>query len=287
MSAGKAEIVECGVDYITATATHAPRSIELRTIGYENIEREAANGNDVKKWRTLGYVGRHCGSASVGVGEQGTIVRLSSAVAREYWQEAFAFSTNVTRLDLQVTVRLKQPSSTTVKQVWSQALKHAAKLKRPAKLHMRGSPLALETIEFGSRQSDRYGRCYDKYIESGLDHYLNCVRFELELKRRWAISTARALAPHASKDNLGAGLVAQFFGVRGVSLPSPVCSSEIVIFTAPNSDASNKLVYFRKCVRSPVQKCIEHYGLSEVLDALGISETLVREWLNSEHPQFD
>jgi hypothetical protein len=50
-----------------------------------------------------------------------------------------------------------------------------------------------ETLYIGSRTSERYGRIYDKFKESGKLEYAGCVRYEIELKGDVSRETWRQL----------------------------------------------------------------------------------------------
>ena len=160
MTVASVEVLDCGVDYITATATRKPFIKDLYDVGYALLDSEALAGNSVRAWRGLGYAGKSSGSVSVGIGEQGAIVRLSSGVARDNWSEPFLCSTNISRLDVQVTVRSGVEASEVLRKHWKSIGRHRSKMARPVKAKMITTHLGAETIMLGSRASDRYGRIY-------------------------------------------------------------------------------------------------------------------------------
>lgn len=274
MTAGTVEWLDCGIDYITATATLQPKIKVLRDVGLELIESEASQGNSVRKWRGLGYAGTVCGSVSVGIGEQGSIVRLSSGVARDDWFSVFPWCTNVSRLDLQVTVRQGIDAQTVLRNHWESAGRIRSQMKRPPIAKLISDHHGPQTLMLGSRQSDRYGRIYDKGLESGLPELQGAVRYELETKNAVALSLARYMAVKPSESARAIPLVLKWMQKRtdclgltydsAVGAPSPR--------TTPRGH--DRLRWVRNCVRPCVLGLVRQTSLEQVLEALGLSEVV-------------
>src|SRR4030095_8560534 len=93
-----------GVDYITATSHSGPSTRHLCAFAKWLVSQEVEKGCRARSSRTTGYCGEIAGSICYGVSQQGGIVRASSEVGREHWQQLLTLSDNVTRLDLQVTL---------------------------------------------------------------------------------------------------------------------------------------------------------------------------------------
>lgn len=274
MTVAAVEVLDCGIDYITVTATHPPKTKTLRDIGYELVSREALEGNTVHKWRGLGYAGQYAGSASVGVGEQGVIVRLSSGVARDEWKEPFLYSSNCTRLDLQITVRDGRPATDVLFEQWEAIGRKRSQLRKPPGAKLIRSHAGAETIMLGSRQSDRYGRIYDKGLESKLPELEGAVRFEMETKN----AVAKTLAHHFVVSrvlNADVGReISAFMLKRGGWLPIAVCQAEGAPCPRYARGRLEKLAWLQRCVK-PVINAYERQGrLSEVIEALGLSEVI-------------
>lgn len=280
MAVAAVEMLDCGIDYITVTATDPPKSKTLRDIGYELIEKEAEAGNPVKKWRGLGYAGLFCGSASVGVGEQGVLVRLSSGLARDEWKEPFFYSMNCTRLDVQVTLREQRSADEVLREQWAAIGLKRNTMVRPPKAKEVSSHSRMETIMLGVRQSDRYGRIYDKGLESGLPELDRAVRFELETKNAVAKNLARYLAQ--SKD-LSADVgreISRFLQKRGGRLPIAVSSAEGAPCPRSAPRRLEKLAWLQRCVKPIISDYVRRGRLQEVLEALELSEVVLSD-LNS------
>ncbi len=185
------EILEVGIDYITATQSGPPSTSSLASFGTYLVGEEESRGHTRRAYRASGYQGTHAGGAATGRRYDGAIVRLSGPTAAEHWEQVVSMSTNVSRLDVQVTLCPGEG----VKQ---RLLKHIREIKtrpkgegRPFKWHLHSGPEGPECLELNRRISDRFGRIYDKHLQSGLDCYRGALRYEIELKRKVAWASAK------------------------------------------------------------------------------------------------
>lgn len=272
-------LYECGVDYITATATRTRRQTVLREVGEELVAMEAAAGNEVKRWHGLGYHGRGAGSASYGVGAQGVLVRASSGLAAENWRRLVQWSTNVSRIDVQATILTPFGPDEYLQERWEEARRHWLDHQHLREPRLRSGVNGAETIELGSRQSDRCGRIYDKGKETKLDHYRDCVRFEAEFKGVIARGVSQELL---RKEPTGASVlphVLGFFRKQRVTLELETHVPAFIKGSRPASDRSKKLVYLERSIRPLVKNLICAGDAHEVFKALGLLEwtTLAQE----------
>lgn len=267
------------------TATRPPRTTSLLDVAKENLEREAAAGNEVRKWRGLGYHGLSCGSVSFGVGANGVLARLSSAVAQENWKTLFQWGSNCTRIDLQATVRLNSNSANFIASRWEEARAHWLNHKHLSEPHLRSGPNGAQTIELGSRQSERCGRIYDKFVESKLDHYKQAVRFEAEFKGKVSNTIVRALVQDSRPFPDVIPHVLGFFRKQRVNLE--LAKHEPVFLKVPTtaSDRSRKLIYLQNCIKPIVLALISSGGRDEVLSALGLSASLELDQVGPHGPK--
>lgn len=267
------ELVECGVDYITCTAPVGDMARCLLNEAKSNLESEATAGNEVRKWRGLGYAGLSCGGASYGLGPQGCLARLSSGAAKENWRSLFAASKNCSRIDLQFTVKFEMSATEVVADCWAVVLDHWMKHPHLKEPKLVSGPLGPQSISLGSRQSERCGRIYDKGVESKLDYYQDAARFEAEFKGRVSQVIARTLT---QKPDTGAEVlpyVLAFFQKYQLSPALGPLMPAHVSVGAKTPDCGRKLAYLDKCIRPMVRALISRGMREEVLEALGLSES--------------
>jgi hypothetical protein len=263
-------VIDFGVDYITVTAQSKAASAALTSVGKNNLAIEAAAGNEVKPWRGLGYHGFFSGGVSFGVGPQGSLVRLSSGTAKEHWQEVWSCAEHCTRIDVQVTIAREQPPSAVLAKHW--AIVRKEWLKRPTRKEpkMIAGPRGVQTLSLGSRQSERYGRIYDKFEETKLDHYRNAVRYEVELKGKRSQVFAGALARSPRALHSISSQVTGFFRKHSLELPVETYPYSHLSVPTNISDDSRRLRYLGTSVKPLVSGLISRGRLNECLEALGL-----------------
>lgn len=267
------EVIECGVDWITATAKHKQSTRRLWNEGYRQIQNETRQGNEKRLWSFNGYQGFKSGGVQLGRREDGVCVRLSGGFANEKWRRIFEQSDNVSRLDLQVTVRTGKEPLHEVSRVYREASKYSRSLKRGPTVSTFRSSRGSSTVYLGSRQSDNFGRMYDKERESGLDYYQSCVRFEREVKNDLALHLCAALAVASCTNDFILAQVGQWFLNRGVSRRWSGRSPLFIKSPPRATDSSRQLRWIRQAVAPTVARLISRGLQSEVLDALNLRRT--------------
>lgn len=296
------QIKEVGIDYITLTHTTRTTNNGLDAFGSYLVQDQSKGGLRSAIFRLSGYRGEHCGQAAFGRRHDGCIVRLSGALANEHWSQAFQLATNVSRLDVQVTVVPHDGPQ-------ERLLRHHEELlgvyKRPGrkpKFKMWYGPTGPEAAILGRRVSDWFGRCYDKFLESRDPYYAGCLRYEAETKRRVAFALAAQF--DEAKDQVASMLavVEKFVSVRALTIPSwskalfnnstqaagsrlvlkrqaacgHLCCDDLcrLLPDVARSNKSNKLPWLSNCVKPTIERLIKSGRLEEVLLALGLSEVV-------------
>jgi len=281
-----AVITEVGVDYITATSHQRDSASPFRSFAKWLVSQEVQAGCKDSDWRASGYRGRHAGSVAFGVSQQGSIVRASSDCAREHWQQLLCLADNVTRLDLQVTVRPVAGSTATLSRHHKELLKAPRSRGKPAGFKMWYGPSGPEAATVGKRISDRYGRIYDKWLESQLEEYLGCLRYELELHRHVALATAQHLDSQEFDQDAILHQVSTFFRGRGLRIgfdcqvPRDMTDGErlnhsrSLIRSSGRSipEVTSALRWIHNSVAPSVRRLIESGHREQVLRALGLTE---------------
>ena len=161
------------------------------------LDYQRREGYSVVECNLMGFEGLRAGGCFFGRSKQGVMVRLSGNVAASEWANFYPYLSNVTRIDLAVTVKCDRESSGLSFMHWNEALEYQKTTAPNMRVvHIDGGKHG-STLLLGSRQSDGYARIYDKYLESKLDQFKNCWRYEVEFKKKLACEVAYriALAP--------------------------------------------------------------------------------------------
>lgn len=176
--------IEAGIDWLTVVARNEAGGRNLENL-YSVRASEAVVQNAIPKFeQRYGYEGFSCGSYFFGRRGDSSMLIVSSADAHAIAQVIDWENCHATRLDLQVT------SWRDYRQDWAAAQKDALvnaietntgnKLPEPVLISPRAG--RGDTLAIGSRSSPRYGRLYDKGLESGEEHYAGSWRYEVEYK---------------------------------------------------------------------------------------------------------
>jgi hypothetical protein len=224
-----ADILDSGVDWISASAPVGPQGTDLRVFmdGIVADEESTGNEHNVFEWR--GYRGYRAGRASIAENDDYVICSLASSLAHRWHGSIATLATNVSRLDLQVTVMANQSSDMDyAKQAWD-ALGQAG-IRQQAR---RGYTLIENsrggsTLYCGSRRSDAYLRLYDKSAKSP-EYEEGTWRFEVELKHRRAEEAWKVARDLGYSPSLTAGTVYEWFARVGLASPFlPIEASRLV-----------------------------------------------------------
>lgn len=264
-------LFESGVDWITVTskADNAGRIMHSR--GVEILESERQLGNDIKPWQHKGYEGWTSGHCEVGRRFDSSIVRLHGHLARESWFDVYQESTNCSRLDLQVTARFEDTDPAKVIAKCYSTVKRSKYLGKEQKWHLRRDCEHGDTLEVGRRVSEKFGRIYDKWRESSHDHYRNCVRFELELKKRAARWNCATLSDGRSSHSFAIATVQSYFKDRGVLLRLTDSRDSLERVPPMETDIERWLRWASTGVRPRCQEFVKRGRIQELLDCLGLS----------------
>lgn len=221
VTADGTSIFEVGVDYITATARTDDHRQAFHAIGKQLCAEEEKQGSAVRPWRFSGYRGLTADGVSWGVRPEDTIIRLSSNLASEFWTMVFPNSDNVSRLDVQVTVKEVAPVTKVLQSIRRSTHRGKPGRGRPSKYHFHVERAGPTAITIGSRASDVYLRAYDKGVESGLEYYANTLRYEAELKGRQARHVAAELAASSHPETWIAAYICRIFSTKTHRRPYP------------------------------------------------------------------
>jgi len=266
------------VDWLTVTCKKSTSRVALFDIATQELQRLKAEGNDLKTWRFHGYDGLSCQGYRWGTRQDSDILMLSGSDAAYGWQTALEYATNVTRIDLAVTVRLFHPIPDYAWAIY-RTLDEKVDGKKPCrKLTFITNNHGGQTLYVGSRSSDQMGRLYDKGREGAkkLDMPIGELwRYEVELKAKRALAVAEQLKICAkSGQNVGNAIgatVQTWFFTRGVpSLMWPESREEFDLAIAARiTDDAATLDWLSTCVKPSVQRLIKKGRRRDVLQSLG------------------
>jgi len=267
------EMVDTGIDWSTFTFQNPDNAKIAVSKAAILLQSEHLQGDDKRLWSGFGYEGFCCGGVRLGTRPGSVLVQLSGPAAQQHWHKFLPLASNCSRLDLQVTNRYPVDSSTILAKHFKAAIRaHKAGRSQRRVTLLRSSDQSA-TLYLGSRSSERFGRCYQKDRESRLEHYLDCLRYEVELKGKSSLTVAHDIARQESPQRYIASLVRSWFADASVYFQIPendgtafICCSRM------RRDDISRLEWLTSDVAPAVKLLLARGYRSRVMSALGISE---------------
>lgn len=279
--------VSAGIDWVTVTARAPAKVAALLSLGKDLIRQEVGSGGRTRPWHFQGYSGEQAGSVQTGYSGVGTCVRASGATARECAQELIECSDNVSRLDVQITVRSSNCGPGYASDMYQRLLGSSRRRGRSIAKTLITSTYTGDTLYLGRRISDSYGRIYNKSAEDKVAEVPPRWRFEVEYKRKYALGQALAYAQAPEKDVWCTSRVYHWFHDRFASPPiSPLVRCSDSGASRGSSEEARVVEWLKVGVRPVVRRLAAKYGWPDTLALLGVpmlySERYINEVLNTE-----
>lgn len=284
MSLASFTIQEGAVDYVTATAQSGEYGDNLQKLGAKLLDHAHVESWDVKPWRFHGYEGLQSGPVICATRQDSTLIKLSSVYASEFWFEVLQLATNCSRLDTQVTVRLDGPAQDGMRTILKSIRQFRKVNKGGPVLKVITEEPGGVTIYLGKRQSDRFGRIYDKGAESGREQYRDCLRFEVQWQNKLARQVGQELVQHENKfannrsklrhSEAVRGYVFPYFTQRGVPADFATTRQSLVTSARPVTNVQQQLSWLNSQVAPTVASLISRGMAYDVAESLFACESL-------------
>lgn len=270
-----------GVDWITCSAKLPSTMAALLRLGKALVDEEEGCGGVRKPWYFQGYAGYSAGQVSAGFKGSGVCVRASGAAAREHAAELIECADNVSRLDLQLTVRSDACGADFASSLYRSLLSAPRARGRPVERTLITSTYSGDTLYMGRRVSDQYGRIYNKSAEEKVNEDPLRWRFEVEYKRAYAKAAAAAYSASDRSIEWSTGRVVRWFADRGIRPPVSTLAGDS-IRGAPRGTAEEaaRLEWLKRSVRPAVRALAEKYGWPDMLALLGVPMAVTDRYVN-------
>lgn len=273
--------LSAGIDWITCTARSPAKVAALLSLGKDLIKQEVGTGGKEQPWYFQGFSGHSAGSVSAGYSGIGACVRASGAAARECAKELIECADNVSRLDVQTTVRSGDHGAGYASDLYRSITRPDGRRGRQLAKTLITSTYSGDTMYLGRRISDMYGRVYNKSAEDKVSEDPPRWRYEVEFKRKVAQAQAQAYAQAESQEEWCTSRVYHWFKDRSVTPPfGPLASCSDSGNSRGSPAQSNQLQWLKVGVRPVVQKLAAEYGWPDVLAILGVPMSYTERYVN-------
>lgn len=271
-------LIESQVDWLTASAHGKERSQRMLDVAHHVAKEEAAQGNQKRRWRLMGYEGHRVGRIAYGRRDNAScLVQLSGDAAEQSLVDVLRESDVVTRIDLAATWRATPPDPLMGRNQYALAELWHRGHPRSARPWFVGDSDGGFTCYLGSRESATFLRIYDKGAESfaqgdapGIERYRGCWRFELEAKAAMASALATMVADREDRAEYVRGYLVSFLEAHGMSAPF-LASQPVALLPGfrRRSDAESRLKHLARNVRPTVEWLMANGYRDRVREALG------------------
>jgi hypothetical protein len=183
------DVLESQLDWLTASF-HTRESADRANGDADRWARQERDaGAEVKPFHLGGYVGWLAGRVRFGRRLDGALLQLSGDLAERHVDTVARRASNVSRVDLAVTVRVAPPRADLASDAYDDALGFRGVHPTSARPSLTMNGDGGQTLYLGQRESNWFLRLYNKEAEcvenddeEGASHYVGCWRYELEVK---------------------------------------------------------------------------------------------------------
>lgn len=264
-------VVDSGVDWLTATARGKDARKSFLAQGEALLKEDAGAGVEITSARIRDYSGWKGNGVFVGTRRDDDLIVLTSSRAAAQWQTVARAATNVSRLDLQVTVWTHGEQPALSRWYYQKCRRLPSQRGRPRTLSLIQTQPAGDTLYVNKRTSDSYGRVYDYATAHKEGPPRTLWRYEVEYKRHLAAHHANSLLAERVYPARVEQLVGAWYEARGVR-PTWTALEAPGHQDAPPDDARRDvLLWFETSLSKTVAKAIRRHGVAAVLDALHLS----------------
>lgn len=199
MTKERGEIIEIGCDWLTATVTTTDKTpleqsaLHVTVAKWENRAKALLGNLEPQPWQSHGYDGFKGQHFEFGTRTDGCIIRLHGPLAATDWKGFARQATNISRFDLQATVKFELDLEGLAQDEKTKAKLHRENSRYKYQINLHDGCGDGDTLYLGSRNSEKFGRLYDKFRESKNPEYSNCWRYEIEYADKVAVLVARFL----------------------------------------------------------------------------------------------
>lgn len=271
------EQVWSGIDWISASYSSDAIDYELVLDRWqESLIHQIDSDYKAIPAYLNGYQGARTRYLFFGTRDDGCFIQVTSGMADELFPAIWRDGCNISRLDIQVTLKYDRGIQDEAQKIYSNINRRNRTASAANRVSARyiTSTQGGGTVYVGSAKSRQYGRIYDKYAESGEECYRNAWRYETVLKNNIATSVAQKIP--MSRDRRcdhTVNVVCEWFARRGIRIRALSNVEWVSIDTPviPPSDAASKLKWLEAQVAPSIRWLTERGYRDSVLAALGLS----------------
>jgi DNA relaxase NicK len=273
-------VLESQLDWLTASFHTRDSADRARADADRWARSEVADGAQVKPFRLGGYEGWQAGRVRLGTRLDGALLQLSGDFAERHIADVAPRATNISRVDIAVTVRLEPAREDLARDHYDEAREHRKLRPSSARPELHQDADGGSTLYLGDRASNWFLRVYNKHAEclenrdfEGAAHYEGCWRYELEVKGPDALRQAQLYPGILDRPGYCQAYVHQWAENHGVPPVFPYTGDQkIEPGFRRRSDRETRLLWLAQSVKPAVQWLRDSTDRETLVDLLGLSQ---------------
>jgi len=282
------DIVTAGIDFLTCHSDDQEQTGRMYREALLQLKLAEERGEKIRKWGFVGYRGLQIATArqghfAYGEKDHSILIQMSGQWVRESWLKWWLMSKKVTRIDFAVDITIDQQRITLAKEYFDYLEEMDSAY--PVRRLILGGRKTGQTLYVGSRQSESFGRVYDKGAQQGDMAGVNW-RYEVEYKHKMASLIAGKIGEIGAHEALTAenvelstslsavlATVYDWFDNRYVPpLFKRTADDGLIGLKVEKHSHMDKLLWLRQQV-SPTTRRLIMAGIGdEILEALGVTD---------------
>lgn len=266
--------ISVGPDWLTATEKNTGPRLQFREIAQRVFDEERAAGVEMKPAALYGFEGLRGRGFFFGLRDHDGLIVLSGPRTPALAAEVTRVASNVSRIDLQVTLDTSHDKPNLALHGWQTLARSPARRGRKGSCTLITTRPKGDTLNVNSRRSDQCGRLYDKATEAKLGEARSLWRYEVEFKRARANHYAVALCSHTDPETMVSQLVGEWFFQKGLVPFWNFQTLERSALMSLDRPDRNVLDWFTNVVSLSVARSINRHGIGPTLEALGLHHLL-------------
>lgn len=269
------QILESQIDWVTCTVRAGQRAqvISGRVAAWQH--QMSLEGFKSSGFQSRFYKGLSCGGVTFGQRDSDCLLTLSGVSAGRWGATAVTWADNISRLDVQVTLR-----DTDISHDWARYVDRLAGTLPEVKAGTLTTRLYAKrprgiTSYIGDGASDRLLRCYDKHAESNGEYPLGSWRWEVQYRKARAMAVARKLLTGSALPQECLGAVCAAYASYRIDVPTiclPIDWKDAGV--AHTSDDARRLEWLKRSVAPMIDRIRDNTSTDVVLDALGLGDVV-------------
>jgi len=214
------------------------------------------------------------------------MVEMRSDFARTHWREVLPHVTNVSRIDLQTTVRFEPNDPQLVEQHYQQAHKRNLRLRKPITLRGELHQLEQPVMWIGAKGALVLGRIYDKSRGGKDAAWPNCWRYEVQYRDEMARGIVAGLVERQDEPAAVASTVSEYFAKRGVECRFTTDAVPIwAVRKRKETSRERKLRWLREQVMPTLDAAYAEGWLADCYEALSVPHEFAVATVNRRRRQ--